>query len=113
MADILTGGVEPGWRRDGKELFYLAADQQLMAVPVKPGGSFDRGAPKALFRTRADGTGGLGIVGRNQYAVTPDGRRFLLNQPPLDTPSPPHDRRAQLDRRARAIGKPLAIDGRL
>jgi hypothetical protein len=24
------GGVEPEWRRDGKELFYLAADRNLM-----------------------------------------------------------------------------------
>ncbi len=33
------GGSEPQWRMDGTELFYLAADQMLMAVPVKLGGS--------------------------------------------------------------------------
>src|SRR5439155_26117796 len=30
------GGTEPQWRRDGKELFYLAADHMLMAVDVRP-----------------------------------------------------------------------------
>ncbi len=29
------GGADPRWRRDGKELFYLAADHKLMAVEVK------------------------------------------------------------------------------
>ena len=29
------GGMEPQWRKDGTELFYLAKDRTLMAVPVK------------------------------------------------------------------------------
>jgi hypothetical protein len=29
------GGSEPRWRGDGRELYYLAPDGKLMAVPVK------------------------------------------------------------------------------
>jgi len=47
------GGSEPQWRMDGTELFYLAADQMLMAVPVKLGRSgsesFQVGLPKPLM----------------------------------------------------------------
>src|SRR5262249_44768368 len=32
-----NGGDQPAWRRDGKELYYLAPDRKLMAVAVKPG----------------------------------------------------------------------------
>ena len=38
-----AGGVQPRWRRDGKELFYISADQKLMAVPVKSGAGFEAG----------------------------------------------------------------------
>jgi Tol biopolymer transport system component len=33
------GGMQPEWRRDGKELFYIAADGKLMAVDVMTDGS--------------------------------------------------------------------------
>jgi hypothetical protein len=44
----MTGGYEPRWRADGREMYYLSLDQKLMAVGVGPGPSF--GAPKELFR---------------------------------------------------------------
>ena len=31
------GGLQPQWRHDGRELFYLAPDQMLMAVTVSAG----------------------------------------------------------------------------
>src|SRR2546423_1145173 len=44
------GGTQPAWRRDGKELYYLAPDHKLMAVSVKfTGTSFDPGTLEALF----------------------------------------------------------------
>src|SRR5262249_14281473 len=70
-----TGGAEPRWRRDGKELFYLAADKKLMALDTKLGTSFEAGVPKALFETRML----VLTTFRNQYAVTGDGQRFLIN----------------------------------
>ena len=74
------GGLQPHWRRDGQELFYLALDGMLMAVLLHPGRSFDFEAPEPLFRT------GLRLlphyrVWMNQYAVSHDGQRFLLNRP--------------------------------
>ena len=72
--EVSTGGGElPRWRGDGKELFYLAPDRKLMAVEVKAGTSFETGIPRALFQTRT-------MVGSfTRYAVTADGRRFLIN----------------------------------
>jgi Tol biopolymer transport system component len=71
-----NGGDQPAWRRDGKELFYLAADKKLMGVEVKAGSSFETGAQRALFQTRVrDNT----LTGdRNQYAVASNGQRFLV-----------------------------------
>jgi len=70
-----NGGAEPKWRRDGKELFYIAADKKLMAVDTKLGTTFDAGVPKALFETRV-----LVLTAfRNHYVVTGDGQRFLIN----------------------------------
>ena len=44
--------AQPRWRRDGRELFYIAADRKLMAVEVKLGATFEAGVPKPLFDTR-------------------------------------------------------------
>ena len=71
------GGVNPSWRRDGKELFYLALDQKLMAVEVKPGSTFQAGVPWALFQTRVSGE----VGSSKHYTVTKDGQRFLVNMP--------------------------------
>jgi dipeptidyl aminopeptidase/acylaminoacyl peptidase len=68
-----AGGTEPKWRRDGKELFYLAPDGSLMAVDVTPGQGLEIGVPKVLFHTHpGDATD------RNRYAVSGDGQRFLI-----------------------------------
>jgi Tol biopolymer transport system component len=73
-----NGGLEPHWRRDGKELFFLALDRTLMAVPVGTGSTFEMDMPKPLFETRMST---LWNYTRNQYAVAADGQRFLINQP--------------------------------
>ena len=50
------GGFEPQWRRDGKELFYLAPNQTLMAVGVTSNATtLEVSPPKALFATRSSG----------------------------------------------------------
>jgi hypothetical protein len=33
------GGIISAWKRDGNEIYYLATDQKLMAVPVKINGA--------------------------------------------------------------------------
>jgi eukaryotic-like serine/threonine-protein kinase len=76
------GGIEPKWRRDGSELYYLAFDGNLMSVPVKEaraGRTFEAGTPAVLFQTPLP-------VSRTQtprdrrYDVAPDGR-FLFSVP--------------------------------
>jgi eukaryotic-like serine/threonine-protein kinase len=69
----VAGGSEPKWRRDGRELFYLTADQNLMALEVKSGTDFEAGIPRRLFQTHVAG------VARNHYAVATDGQRFLFD----------------------------------
>jgi serine/threonine protein kinase len=69
------GGSQPTWRRDGRELFYIASDRKLMAVDVKPGNSFEASIPKPLFQTRVLSLTDFG----NHYAVSADGQRFLIN----------------------------------
>ena len=70
------GGFEPQWRPDGRELFYLAPDRTLMVVDVSTGSPLRLGKPAPLFRaaTSADPS-----AYRNRYAVTGDGKRFLIN----------------------------------
>ncbi|NOT33004.1 MAG: protein kinase, partial [Candidatus Eisenbacteria bacterium] len=65
----VRGGSEPCWSRDGRELFFLSGDQQLMAMPVGAGDSFQPATPQALFRVVTEpGTR------RNVYDVSADGR---------------------------------------
>ena len=59
----MAGGVAPRWRADGKELYFLAPDATLMALPVTTGSSFEAGAPVALFPTRVI-DGGTIMAGR-------------------------------------------------
>jgi len=66
------GAFSPRWRGDGQELFYIAADGAMMAVPFSQGSV---GVARKLFMTvRREGGGG--------FAVTSDGRRFLVKAPP-------------------------------
>jgi hypothetical protein len=75
-----TGGVEPSWRPDGKELVYLAADQMLMAASVtQTADTLEVGAPTPLFQTLLNPIINLSYA-RNQYVLSRDGR-ILINQP--------------------------------
>jgi len=78
IAISTSGGAQARWRRDGKELFYLAPDSRLMSVPISwSNDTLDPGAPVPLFTTHV-GSVAQGIA-RPQFAVTADGQRFLLN----------------------------------
>jgi Tol biopolymer transport system component len=70
-----NSGRQPFWRRDGRELFYLTLEGDIMAVDIKTGPAFQVGTPRLLFRARVS-TGNV----RNSYYPTGDGQRFLLNQ---------------------------------
>ena len=76
------GGFEPKWRGDGREIFYIASDQQMMSVSVTARSQlFEAGRPTPLFRATVLGAPFQNGLVRNEYAVTRDGQRFLINQP--------------------------------
>ena len=83
------GGDRPRWSRDGKELFYLAPDQRLMAVAVKGDSAPEVGAPRPLFETRMFGGVRATVGFRQQYDVAPDSQRFLINVPVAEEASSP------------------------
>ena len=66
------------WRRDGKELFYLAADRGIMAVEIGAGAPAQFGKPKVLFRPAAEILTG---VAPNSASVSRDGERFIIAVP--------------------------------
>ena len=66
-----SGGSLPRWRRDGKELFYLAANGDLIAIPTRMAGGFDAGSPTVLFTANPP---------PEEFDVAPDGRRFLFRE---------------------------------
>jgi Tol biopolymer transport system component len=64
------------WRRDGKELYYVAADRGLMAVDVSTTPAFKLGKPKLLFRFSE-----AVPVNSNSTSVSRDGQRVLIALP--------------------------------
>src|SRR3989475_1972864 len=71
------GGIQPRWRADGKELYFIAPDGKLMAASITAAGAtFSTGTPVPLFPVGL--VPGLG-ANNQQYAVSRDGR-FLINQ---------------------------------
>jgi hypothetical protein len=73
------GGMQPVWRKDGRELYYVSPERNLTAVAVKSGGAdfaFEPGRPLMAARTAGwDGGNAMGA----QYAATTDGQRFLIS----------------------------------
>jgi Tol biopolymer transport system component len=80
------GGGDARWRPDGQELFYIADDRLLMAVPVKIGMTFEHGQAAPLFDTGMTPRWG---EARNHYDVSRDGLRFLAMVPVADDRSAP------------------------
>ena len=78
-----AGGEHPHWRRDGRELFFIALDGSVMAAPITPGPTFDFGAPQLLFKS-----GLTGDPSSQRFVARADGQRFLFNM------LPEHDRGA-------------------
>src|SRR5687768_12714939 len=71
------GGGQPIWRADGKELFYVAPDNTVMAVDVREDKmTVDFGTPRRLFQAA------IVILPARQpswtWDVAPDGQRFIL-----------------------------------
>ena len=80
------GGVEPKWRRDGRELYYLNFEGKLMSVAIG-GAPFTAGRPVELFQTPL-------TVNRAQptrdrrYDIAPDGRFLTVIPSATSEPTP-------------------------
>ena len=78
-----NGGMQPQWRGDGRELYYIQADGSLMQVAVRTGERFDASAPTALFKTAIPT---MLNPYRMDYVPAADGQRFLMKVPVKETP---------------------------
>lgn len=77
----LAGGRYPQFRRDGRELYFIAPDDAMMAVDLVANGSaIAPGEPKRLFGVPLNDIANA-INDSPPFAVAPDGQRFLLNVP--------------------------------
>jgi eukaryotic-like serine/threonine-protein kinase len=84
------GGNLPRWRGNGKELFFISPQNNLMAAAISPGAELRGAPPQKLFD--------LGRVtnrdiysDRNGYDVTWDGQQFLIVSDPDLASSPDHN----------------------
>jgi len=66
------GGVQPQWRGDSRELFYLAPDSSMMSVRVDSLATLTVSPPTLLFPTKMRTDPYV-----PQYGVTADGQRFI------------------------------------
>jgi hypothetical protein len=73
-----AGGMQPVWSRDGKELFYIDTDGNIIGVRVGEGPTWSASpalriplAANAYFRSSGSTAG-------RTYDVSLDGKRFLL-----------------------------------
>jgi serine/threonine-protein kinase len=83
-----SGGAQVQWSANGRELFYIALDSRMMAVPITFSPAADAivpGAPVPLFMTHIGSAVANNV--RQQYDVAADGR-FLMNNVIEDAPTP-------------------------
>src|SRR5262245_43317714 len=85
------------WRKDGKELYYLAADRAVMVVQVTGGATPTFGKPTVLFRPSSDIAPALGP---GNASVSRDGERFVIA-----VPRPQLRQITVYDRSGKAVGK--------
>jgi hypothetical protein len=82
-----SGGSEPRWNSNGRELFFISADEKLMSAKVRPGSEFDFDPPTELFALSPLSAQILQPTFR--YDVAPGGQRFLiLRNGPLSVQPP-------------------------
>lgn len=72
-----AGGDQPQWSSNGKELFYIAPDRNLMSVSIGGSAILEIGRPEILFQTNAPPSSIEDD--RTNYAAARDGQRFIVN----------------------------------
>ena len=73
----VSGGRQPVWSQDGRELFYRDFAGAVLSVPVGLSPTFTAGPVVKLFDAAGYAGGGSSLSGRT-YDVSRDGRRFLM-----------------------------------
>jgi len=77
---LVGDGQGAVWNRNGKEILYLDDHSRMASVEVTAHGeSVELGKPQILFPTQP--------VGAGQFEITPDGKRFLMMQAPVENSS--------------------------
>lgn len=71
-----SGGVQPRWSPDGRELFFLDLSGQMMSVAIPGGDPRQAQVPRPLFRTDLSASSAM-----DQFAISADGKQFLLRRP--------------------------------
>jgi hypothetical protein len=71
-----NGGADALWDSSGRRLFYRDMDNSILQVDVSTGVKFTFDKPRTLFRVMA-----VGYVNQTAFAVSPDGKRFLVRTP--------------------------------
>ena len=73
------GGIAAAWSPKGNELFYRTGSQaeKLMVVDIQTQPTFSAGKPRLLFEAPRVAVASIGVGGAD-YAVSPDGQRFLM-----------------------------------
>jgi len=69
----INGGQSPRWKSDGKELFFVSPDAEMMAVDITLDPVFQAGVPHRLFPLKSEVPRDLA-----GYDVRGDGQRFLV-----------------------------------
>src|SRR5262249_5801466 len=80
------GGRSPVWGRNGRELFFIRGSPQMnqvMVVDIDATTGFRASKPRLLFEGPY-----LSTTGLNNYDITPDGRRFIMERA-AGNPEPP------------------------
>jgi Tol biopolymer transport system component len=74
LTDLKAGvGGQLSWRQDGREIYFMNIDRDVMAVEMTPAPRLQAGAPRVLFRIPDPLAGGP--------AISPDGQRFVVTMP--------------------------------
>jgi len=77
-----SGGSSPTWRADGRELFYLSPDGDVMVISIGAGPRLTPSSPTRLFHV-------ANVPAHYQnrwFDVSPDGQSFVFVLPVSDRP---------------------------
>jgi eukaryotic-like serine/threonine-protein kinase len=83
-----AGGSDVQWRSDAKEIYYLAPNDDLMALDITISPKLEAGLPRRMFRIRSSSVfAAQSLNNVANYAPSRDGQRFLVSRTIAAPPS--------------------------